>query len=280
MRRSLSRCHRSATARFSGNFFTSTVDCPHLSAGLVRWGWLNTRSSMSTAVETSIIVPTYCERENIAPLAERIFAHVSPQTTELIIVDDDSPDGTAAAVATLADRYPIRCLRRVGERGLATAVVAGLREARGALCVVMDADLSHPPEAIPKLLEVMRDPAVEMCIGSRFVPGASVDLHWPLRRRVISRIGRWLAWPLCGHVRDVVSGFFCVRRSLLDLDTLRPVGYKIALELIVRHRWRRVVEIPIRFQDRQAGVTKLSLAEQGRYLRHIGRLYVGRLLGR
>lgn len=220
----------------------------------------------------SVIVPTRNERGNIEPLAERIFATLDPRRAELLIVDDDSPDGTAAATETLAARWPVRCLVRRGERGLATAVIRGLREARGELCVVMDADLSHPPEAIPALLDAMNDPAVQMAVGSRFVPGGRVDLHWPLHRRLNSRLGRLLARPLTG-VCDMMSGFFCVRRSDLRLDALRPVGYKIALEMIVRHGWTRVVEVPITFSDRKAGRTKLNVAEQLRYVRHLWRLY-------
>ncbi len=136
----------------------------------------------------------------------------------------------------------------------------------------MDADLSHPPEAIPRLLAALRDPQVPMAVGSRFVPGARVDLHWPLHRRLNSLLARCLARPLT-PVRDMMSGFFCVRRSEIDLDRLHPVGYKIALELIVRHCWQNVVEVPITFSDRAAGRTKLNVAEQIRYLRHLARLY-------
>ncbi len=220
----------------------------------------------------SVVVPTYNERDNLAPLAERLFEVLPPGQAELIVVDDDSPDGTAQLAGQLAQRWPIRCLRRSGQRGLATAVIDGMRCAAGELLVVMDADLSHPPEAIPALLEPLRDEHVQMVIGSRFVPGGKVDLHWPLHRRLISRIGRLLARPLT-PVHDAMSGFFCVRRALLDLDRLDPIGYKIALELIVRHGWTHIVEVPIIFTDRAAGTTKLDLAEQLRYLRHLGRLY-------
>lgn len=229
----------------------------------------------------SVIVPTYNERENIAPLAKRVFNAISPQSGELLFIDDDSPDQTAASVAELAKEtgLPLRCEVRREERGLATAVIHGLRMARGALCVVMDADLSHPPEKIPALLAALDDPRVEMSVGSRFVPGGVVDLHWPLHRRLNSLAGRLLARPLT-PVRDMMSGFFCVRRKELRLDALAPVGYKIALELIVRHNWRNVVEIPITFADRAAGRTKLTVSEQLRYMRHLARLYRFRWTGR
>jgi dolichol-phosphate mannosyltransferase len=143
----------------------------------------------------------------------------------------------------------------------------------------MDADLSHPPEAIPRLLEPLADPAVNMTIGSRFVPGSSVARTWSVRRRLNSFGARLLARPLT-RVRDMMSGFFCVRRADLRLAGLRPIGYKIALELIVRHRWKNVVEVPIAFADRTMGRTKLNLAEQVRYLRHLGRLYASAAFSR
>lgn len=222
----------------------------------------------------SIIVPTYNERDNLRPLASRVFAAVGPDFAELLIVDDNSPDGTAEVAETLAaqEGWPIRCIVRTAERGLSTAAIRGLREARTPRCVVMDADLSHPPEKIPELLAALDDPTVQMAIGSRFVAGGNVDLHWPLHRRLNSLAGRLMAWPLT-RVRDMMSGFFAVRTADLDLDRLAPVGYKIALELIVRHRWTHIREIPITFHDRAAGQTKLDLAEQLRYLRHLKRLY-------
>jgi dolichol-phosphate mannosyltransferase len=224
--------------------------------------------------KVSVVVPTYNERANIRPLAARVFATLSPAHSELLIVDDDSPDGTAAECDATATEtgWPLRGIVRRGARGLATAVICGLREARGELIVSLDADLSHPPEMIPALVEALRDRRVNMAIGSRFVPGGRVDLHWPLHRRLNSLAGRLLARPLT-PVHDMMSGFFAVRAADLELEGLDPIGYKIALELIVRHGWKNVAEIPITFSDRAAGKTKLSVGEQVRYLRHLVRLY-------
>lgn len=224
------------------------------------------------AAPVTVVVPTYNERPNLTPLATRLFAAVDPAHCELLIVDDNSPDGTAACAAELAPRFPIRCLVRQDARGLATAVIHGLAHATGDYVAVMDADLSHPPESLPDLLGALADPAVQMAVGSRFVAGGCVDLHWPLHRRLNSLAGRLLARPLT-PVRDMMSGFFVVRRRELQLARLDPIGYKIALELIVRHRWTNIVELPITFADRAAGQTKLDVAEQLRYLRHLTRLY-------
>jgi dolichol-phosphate mannosyltransferase len=225
-------------------------------------------------------VPTYNERDNLPPLAARIFTALDPQQSELVVVDDDSPDGTAVVGQQLAARYPVRVLVRRAQRGLATAVIAGLGEARGALVVVMDADLSHPPESIPALLApLLSNPAVNIVIGSRFVPGSAIALDWPAPRRLNSWGARLLARPLV-NVRDMMSGFFAVRRADLRLEALHPIGYKIALELIVRHGWTNIVETPITFSERAAGQTKLNAREQLRYLRHLARLYAFVALGR
>lgn len=227
----------------------------------------------------AVIVPTYNERDNIEPLARRVFAALAPDRTELLIVDDDSPDGTAGVAERLArSGHPIRVLVRRGARGLARAVIHGMRAARAETLVTLDADLSHPPEAIPALVAALRDGPVQMAIGSRFVPGGRVDLEWPTHRWLNSLVGRVLARPLT-PVRDMMSGFFAVRARDVDFDRLNPVGYKIALELIVRMGWRNVVEIPITFADRAAGRTKLNLTEQLRYLEHLRRLYACALLG-
>jgi dolichol-phosphate mannosyltransferase len=223
----------------------------------------------------TIVVPTYNERENLPVLAERVFRAVDPAQAELLVVDDDSPDGTAQVAAELARRWPVRCVVRRGERGLATAVIAGLRHAAAERVIVMDADLSHPPESIPALMRVMDDPDVDIAIGSRFIEGAQIDLDWPLHRRLTSKMGRLLARPLT-DIPDVMSGFFCVRRAQVDVGRLDPVGYKILLELVVRHRWRNCVPVPITFSDRVAGHTKLDMPEQLRYLRHLSRLYAYR----
>ena len=227
----------------------------------------------------TVVVPTYNEALNVETLARRLFAAVDPAAAELLIVDDNSPDGTAAVAERLAAELPVRCLVRRDERGLATAVLAGLRDSRGDIVVVMDADLSHPPEAVPSLVAALADPQVEMALGSRFVAGGHIDQGWPWHRRMLSWGGRLLARPLCS-VRDLASGFFAMRRQQIHFERLAPVGYKIALELIVRHGWRHVVEVPITFADRAAGQTKLTFGEQFRYLRHLARLYAWVVSGR
>ncbi len=223
----------------------------------------------------SIIIPTYHEAENIKPLITRIA--VALQDTgiayEIIIVDDHSQDGSAQIVEELAAKeYPVRIITRTNERGLSSAVIRGFQEARGRVLVCMDADLSHPPEAIPRLLAALSEPGVTFAIGSRYVPGASSDEDWGLYRWLNSRFATLLARPLT-RVKDPMSGFFAIPREVFEQAApLNPIGYKIGLELLVKCNCRQVREIPIHFADRRAGQSKLSFREQLNYIRHIKRL--------
>jgi dolichol-phosphate mannosyltransferase len=230
-----------------------------------------------TAKECSvtIVIPTYREVENLRPLVIRISEAMSKAkgSYEIIFVDDDSRDGTDRIVGELSEfGYPVRLITRIGERGLSSAVIRGFSEANGQVFVCLDADLSHPPEAIPRLLECLADTGVDLVLGSRYVPGGSTDEHWGLLRWVNSKMATALARPLTS-VKDPMSGFFAIRRTVYERAApLNPVGYKIALELIVKCNCSIIREVPIRFAQRQFGESKLSLGERFNYLRHLSRL--------
>lgn len=222
----------------------------------------------------SVVVPTYREAENLRALVPAVARAVegTGRPGEILVVDDDSPDDTPAVCAELSRRHPLKLLVRKNERGLATAVLHGLRQAAGDTLVVMDADLSHPPEKIPDLAAALDDGA-EFAIGSRYVPGAHTDENWGWFRRLNSRVATALARGVTG-IHDPMAGFFALRRDTFraarDLD---PIGYKIALELIVKCGCRQVAEVPITFRNRTRGESKLNLKEQINYLRHLRRLY-------
>lgn len=223
----------------------------------------------------SIIVPTFREAPNLEPLIQRIFAALEPseREAELILVDDDSRDGTEAIVESQREHYPVRLIVRHKERGLSSAVLAGFREAKHNLLLVLDADLQHPPEMIPALLECLEDGDCDFVIGTRYRGQGTIDEHWPLRRRLASLVATVLATPLA-PLSDPMSGFFALHRETWErADKLDPIGYKIALELYVKGRCQHPAEVPIRFETRAAGESKLSAAEQFRYLRHLFRLY-------
>lgn len=227
----------------------------------------------------SVVVPTYREAANLPLLVPRLADAMARAglAWECVVVDDDSRDGTEAACATLATTFPVRLVVRRGERGLATAVLAGFREARGDPFVVMDADLSHPPEVVPALVAAVREGRGDLVFGSRAVEGASTDERWGLVRRLNSWVATWLARPLTSAA-DPMSGFFALSRATLATAApLDPVGYKIGLELSVKCVGSRVVEVPIHFADRAHGESKLGVRERLRYLRHLLRLYAFRL---
>jgi dolichol-phosphate mannosyltransferase len=221
-------------------------------------------------VDVSVIVPTYREVESLPHLIDRLSPlRARFRSFELLVMDDDSKDGTDALLEKLALPW-VRLIVRTKNRGLSQAVVDGLAVARYDTIVVMDADLSHPPEMLPRMVAETR--AHDFVVGSRYVGGGKVDQGWSLLRWINSMVATFMARPFT-RVKDPMSGFFAFRRTLLDRTAkLDPVGYKIGLELIVKSGVRDVVELPIHFSDRQYGESKLSLREHLAYLRHIGRL--------
>jgi dolichol-phosphate mannosyltransferase len=223
----------------------------------------------------SIIIPTYNERENVQKLIPRVFAVLKKAQIkgEVIVVDDNSPDGTADAAAALRKNYPVIVIKRMGKRGLATAVIEGFRHANGTLIGVMDADCSHPPEKIPQLVRALG--SCDMVFGSRHVKGGGIA-NWPRKRRIISRGASLLARPLT-TVKDPMSGFFFFKKKILSGTVLDPRGYKIGLELVVKGNQAGVTEVPYVFRDRKTGKSKLDTKEMFAYLMHVLSLYGYRL---
>lgn len=223
----------------------------------------------------SIIVPTYKESANLRPLIERIFAATGARgiKAELIIVDDDSRDGTDEILQKLAEQHPVRLIVRTHQRGLSSAVLAGFAESRGEKLVVLDADLQHPPEAIPDLLARLDENNCDFVLATRYTGGGGIDREWPWSRRLASRIASFLARPLT-PLSDPMSGYFALPRTTWQrAEGLSPIGYKIGLELFVKARCQKPAEVPITFDTRQAGRSKASAVEFVRYLRHLARLY-------
>lgn len=229
----------------------------------------------------SIVVPTFREAPNIEPLSsaiDEVFAR-DDADYELIVVDDDSRDGTAEVCRRLETERPIRLITRRGERGLSTAVLRGFQAARGDILVVMDADLSHPVETIPSMVAQLETRRADFVIGSRYVVGGSMHANWGLFRVLNSRLPTMLVRPLV-KVRDPMSGFFALRRTDLPArELLDPIGFKIGLELLVKGEFRSVAEIPIHFGERLHGESKLGFVEQLSFLKHLGALYRYRFLG-
>jgi dolichol-phosphate mannosyltransferase len=205
----------------------------------------------------SLIIPTLNEVDNIEPLLARI-ARVQPAPDQIVFVDDGSTDGTQDRIRSLAGPTGIKLIERhEPSLGLAGAVVAGAEAARGEWLVVMDADLSHPPEKMAELLRPLMEHRADIVIGSRYVKGGTTP-GWPLWRKTMSRSAAALAYPLTG-VHDSMCGFFAMPRELLLELTPAAAGFKIAFEVLVQGgRNLRVIEVPIAFRDRARGVSKMS----------------------
>lgn len=231
---------------------------------------------MGQARCVDVIVPTYQEAENIPNLLARLSSvrNDSGLDLRLLLMDDDSRDGSEELVRASALPW-VSFVTRKEERGLSAAVLDGITRASCDVLIVMDADLSHPPETIPELIAAL-DRGADIAVGSRFTEGGSTADDWGPFRWFNSRVATMLAWPLT-TIHDPMSGYFAVRRETVTAARdLNPVGYKILLEIIVKCRCREVVEIPIHFANRRFGASKLSLREQLKYFRHLRRLYMHR----
>jgi dolichol-phosphate mannosyltransferase len=234
-------------------------------------------AASSAEIDLSIVVPTYREAENIPLLMRGIrdALDYSRISYEVVIVDDNSPDNTGEVCSAIArEGMPLRLVVRANERGLSSAVLRGFRAARGRWLCCMDADLSHPPSALPALREKMITDQADIAIGSRYVPGGKTYAEWGLFRWLNSKVATLLAAPLAGRVHDPMAGYFMLsRETFARCNELNPIGYKILLEIIVKSDATRIVEVPIEFRDRTFGQSKLSMKEQLRYLNHLYRLY-------
>ncbi|KAI0646302.1 nucleotide-diphospho-sugar transferase [Trametes meyenii] len=241
-----------------------------------------------SAIQYSVIVPAFRENGNIRPLVTRIFgalsqvnSPVNPQEVEVIIVDDNSRDGSVETVEGLRrEGYNVRIIVRTTERGLSSAVVRGFREAQGDNMLCMDADLQHPPEYVPAMLASM-SPTKEFALGTRYAKGVEIDEGWPLYRRVISSGARMLALPLTA-ASDPMSGFFGIRKeTFLKARQLNSDGFKIALDLLVKCNIpsEAIAEVPFSFGVRAEGESKLTGKVMLRYLEQLAELYWYRFSG-
>jgi len=219
----------------------------------------------------SLIIPTYNEVKNIEILFKRIHSILKGTNYEAILVDDDSPDGTAKKAKSLIKKYPLRVIVRKKDRDLSKAVVTGFKAAKGNILGVIDADLAHPPETIPIMVDIINKNAADLVIGSRQIEGGKIE-NWPMNRRFVSKLASVLARPLT-NVHDPMSGFFLMKREVIKNAPLKPRGYKILLEILVKGNYSKVIEIPIIFRDRLEGESKLSAKVYLKYLIQLIGLY-------
>ncbi|MEX1254766.1 MAG: glycosyltransferase [Dehalococcoidia bacterium] len=229
----------------------------------------------------SVVVPTRNEAANIDPLLARLDAALAGVEYELIFVDD-SDDRTPQMLEERAARDGQRIVlhhRSAGERrdGLSGAVLEGLAIAGGAYVAVIDADLQHPPELLPQMLARATTRGADVVVASRYVGDGSVDGLGGLSRKLLSQATRWFSRVLfherIWEVQDPCSGFFIFRRALLEHASLRPIGYKILLEVLMRTPWVALEEVPYKFAERSGGDSKANLNQGLLFLRHSLRMF-------
>jgi dolichol-phosphate mannosyltransferase len=225
---------------------------------------------MIPSPELSVIVPTFNERENVAELVRRLDDVLHGTAWEVIFVDDDSPDGTAALVRELGRKDPrVRVVQRVNRRGLSTACVEGMLASSSPYLAVMDADLQHDERILPDLLAAVRDEGIDLAVGSRYMLGGGTG-DWSADRQLVSRFATRLSrLVLKADLKDPMSGFFLLRREVLEeaVHDLSGIGFKILLDIFASvPRPLRFREVPYTFRPRQAGESKLDSVVAWEYL--------------
>lgn len=270
--------HTAPTEAFGSDILTSDASSVAVKAPAVA-----NRTAVSAdrcGAVLSIVVPTFNERRNVHALVGELGKVLDGLEWEVIFVDDDSPDGTAGVVRQLArENARVRCVQRIGRRGLSSACVEGMLASSAPYLAVMDGDLQHDPAILPRMLELVRDPQVEIVVGSRYVAGGSPEglSSW---RHAVSRFATWIGSAVVPRdLKDPMSGFFLIRRPLLE-ETVRDLsgmGFKILLDIVASAR--RPVglrEVPFVFRTRAAGESKLDSLVAWEY----GMLVADKLLGR
>lgn len=214
----------------------------------------------------SLVIPTYNEKEGLPLLVKRIFEVLKSSSIEgeVVIVDDNSPDGTGEAAEALGKEYPMQVIHRSGKLGLSSAVIEGFKKAKGEILGVMDADFSHDPGIIPNLVNAIVKDGADIAIGSRYIKGGGIR-NWPFKRVIISKVAVLMAKPLT-PVKDITSGYLFIRKEVIENVKLNPIGFKILLEIIIKGKYKKYREVPYTFVDRAAGKSKMNSKEVVNYL--------------
>ena len=220
-------------------------------------------------LELSVVIPTYNESENIPILIDLLFEVLKNKRYEIIVVDDNSPDGTWKIVEELSKEHPqVKLLRRLEGKGLSSAVVAGMHQSKGRCIAVMDADMQHDEAILPQMCDQIIENNVDICVGSREAPGGGYG-DWSIKRKLVSYGARWLANVSVGTtIKDPMSGYFAISRNYFEstIDYVNPAGFKILLEFLARGENPNAVELGYQFRTRVHGKTKLNAGVAIEYL--------------
>lgn len=225
----------------------------------------------------SLIIPTFQEAENIQDLLSEVCSILDLDAAlkyELIVVDDDSPDGTWSRAAQMALTHPaIRVIRRTAEVGLASAVIRGYQAATGDILGTINADLQHPPSVLPSLLQCLQ--RADIAVASRFCAGGGTG-EWSQERLLLSRAafqaGRLMLPKVFAGLMDPLSGCYLFRRTVIDGRTLAPMGFKTLIEILARGRAATVAECPYQMEPRRRGISKVTIPSSVSYLRQLRQL--------
>jgi dolichol-phosphate mannosyltransferase len=236
----------------------------------------------TSKAKLSIVLPTYNESQNIVRMLDSIAQTLSPYSAaepEIIVVDDNSPDGTADIASLHArnisnnKKLHVEVIRPEGKLGLSSAIVAGLQSATGDMLVVMNGDFSHPPQMIPSIIDALQNSSCDIVVASRYVKGGSI-IGWPFKRRLLSKGATKIAqYGLGIEVRDPGSGFFAFRRDIIHGIKFDAIGYKMLLEILVKTKGARVKEVPYTFINRRTGTSRLEASLMVDHIRAVMRLY-------
>jgi len=230
-------------------------------------------------MQLSIILPTFNESQNITRILDSIVEALPPNiATEIIIVDDNSPDGTGNIASQHGKKIEngklrVEVVRRRAKLGLSSAILVGVKSASGEIIVVMDGDFSHPPRTIPYILEELQNSRYDIVVASRYVNGGSI-IGWPFKRKLMSKGATKIArYGLGIEVKDPLSGFFAFRRIIIDGMKFDAIGYKMLLEILVKAKGVRIKEVPYTFTNRSAGASKFDASVIFDYTKAVWKLY-------
>ena len=232
------------------------------------------------SAQVSIIIPTYNESENIIKILDSIGENLpSNMSTEAIVVDDNSPDGTTSLVEDYIKKikdsvsYSVRIIQRKTKSGLSSAVINGIEKSNGKTVVVMDSDFSHPPNMIPKMVNELTNSEYDIVIASRYLKDGGIE-GWTRKRKMISKAGTKIAKSgLKISETDPMSGFFAFKKEIIKGIKFDAIGYKILLEMLVKTKGAKIKEIPYTFVNRQVGSSKLGSSTIVDYLKAVWKLY-------
>ena len=216
-------------------------------------------------LDLSVILPTYNESLTIEKMLDAIVTATPHRiNTEVLVIDDDSPDGTSEIVNSYSQKsngaISFRVHTRKNKRGLSSAVIDGIGLAHAKLVLVMDSDFSHPPQMIPTMYDELVNNGLDIVVGSRYVEGGKYE-EWPLTRKLISKIGNGLAGLLLGlDVKDSMTGLFALKKDLIKNLSFEAIGYKILLEILVKTKGAKVKEVPFVCVNRKEGSSKFSFS--------------------